>query len=423
MLIDDYQLLAVTNYHLQLLELEVYGITSSQEVAYRGVGAIERGNDSRLSIMIFTSPNQSFEQERAGEADKIEGGRVIKAQLTCKMNARDQLGRWWNDCEIFITEIINEGPKTTLIAEVDRLLLKVSNDAESNNHDVNVEVVTVHKGALPYQITHREPKSFTKSLSFTTPEFNVSIVRGMPCTKIELSHEVAFGRERIGVLFEALSICSGRVISPLLLSWREEEFSCLEVFHGESDSNQLPSILDEVSSFNIENLKRFVNCYLAEFKVAYRETYAAWHRAYLGSAAGLEISSLALCTAIEGVVKYRFTEVAPVTIEVNDELTRLGEILSNGDAPDWIVNSVLLHLEKIRESKPTVKKSLKRFALVYDISGKQLSRWESLRNKIAHFDLLEDSAEENEKLIKDYNICLTIFFKLIARSASFGLSK
>ncbi|MFB8831795.1 hypothetical protein ACE0DR_26775 [Azotobacter sp. CWF10] len=256
-------------------------------------------------------------------------------------------------------------------------------------------------------------------LSFIVPDFSIKVTKDIPCTKITLRHGNVADRTRIKILLEAISICSGRVIAPLLMSWHDNEFSYLEILHGQADQNRLPSILDELSSFQIENFKIFVECYLSTFRVPYGETYAAWHRAYLASSAGIEISSLALCTAIEGVVKYRFTEATPISAEVSDKLEKIDKIISNIEASDWIVKSIQQHLERIRESKPTVKKSLKSFALSHGISGQQISRWESLRNKIAHFDLLDDTPEENEKLLKDYKICLGIFFKLIARSAGY----
>ncbi|MFB8831794.1 hypothetical protein ACE0DR_26770 [Azotobacter sp. CWF10] len=158
MLIDDYRLLAADNYHLQFTEVEIYGITSSQEIKYRGTGAIGRGNDSRLTIMIWTSPNFSFEEERADVARKLREGQVISQQLTCRMNARDQLGRWWSDCEIFVTEITNDESKTILAAEVDTFMLKVPNDAADEGHAGETEIITIHKGPLPFQITQQKEK-------------------------------------------------------------------------------------------------------------------------------------------------------------------------------------------------------------------------------------------------------------------------
>ncbi|MFZ4965897.1 hypothetical protein ACL9RJ_16705 [Pseudomonas sp. Mn2068] len=420
MLIDEYQLLAVDDYHLQFTEVEVYGITSSREIVYRGTGAINRGRDSRLTIMVLTSPNLSFEEERAEVARKLREGQALSEQLTCRMKAKDQLGRWWNECEIFITKITNDESKTTIIAEVDKFVLKVPNGRGDELGESRVEIVTVHNGDLPFQIKQKEGEGFEWDLNFMVSDFSIRITKDMPCTKIALHHESAIDRSRVKILLEAISICSGRVITPLLMSWQDKEHSNLEVFHGEADHNRLPSILDELSIFKIETIKLFVECYLSAFSVPYEETYAAWHRAYLASGSSMEISSLALCTAIEGIVKYRFTEATPISVEVDDELVKVSEIVNKIESTEWIVESILKHLERIRESKPTIGKSLKHFASSHNISSKQIQRWESLRNKITHFDLLDDSPEENEKLLRDYKICLTIFFKLVARSAGYN---
>lgn len=181
MFIDDYRLLAVDNYHLQFTEVEIYGITSSQEVKYRGTGAIHRGDDSRLTITIWTSQNFSFEKERADVARKLREGQVISQQLTCRMNARDQLGRWWRDCEIFVTKITNDESKTIIVAEVDTFVLKVPNDAADEDLTRETEIVTIHNGPLPFKITQQKEKCFVWDLSFIVPDFSIKVTRDVPC--------------------------------------------------------------------------------------------------------------------------------------------------------------------------------------------------------------------------------------------------
>lgn len=423
MLIDEYRLLAADNYHLQFTEVEIFGIFPSEEIMYRGSGAIGRGSDSRLTIMVSTSPNITFEEKRKQATRILREGQVIFQQLSCKMNAKDQLGRWWRDCEIFITELVNKDSKTTIIAELDKFALRLPRSITNHTHNKKIEIITIHKGPLPLNITQQLENTFSWNLSFNIPEFSIEITKDIPFTKITIRHESSVDWTRIKILLEAISICSGRIITPLLMTWHDDKHSHLEILHGQVDNNHLPSILDELPPFKIETFKLFLECYLSSFKYPYGETYAAWHRAYLAAEAGIEISSLALCTAIEGIVKYRFTEATTISVESSNELKEAGKLISEIEAPDWIIKTIQEHLERVLESKPTIRKSLKTFAVSNDISGRQITRWESLRNKIAHFDLLEDTPEENEKLINDYNICLSIFFKLIARSAGYSWGK
>ncbi|MFL1527200.1 hypothetical protein [Pseudomonas sp. O230] len=422
MLIDEYKFLAKNNYHLQFTKIEIYGISSSQEIAYRGTGAISRGVDSRLTITVFTSPNLFFEEERAEVFRKLREGQVISEELTCRMKAKDQLGRWWDVCDIFITNIVNDESLSTVTAEIDTFILKTPNDNADAIGGSRVEIITVHNGDLPLQIKQQEGKNFEWGVNFTASGLSIKITKFISHTKITLHKNGEIDRSQIDILLEAISICSGRVIVPLLMSWQDEEHFNLEVSHGEADENRLPSILDELSAFNIDNFKLFLECYLSEFNSPYGATYAAWHRAYLASGASIEISSLALCTAIEGIVKYRFTEATPVSADIDDKLIKIGEHINTIESEDWIIESILKHLDRIRESKPTIKKSLKHFAQSHNISSKQIQRWESLRNKITHFDLLDDSPKENEKLLNDYKTCLIILFKLVAHSAGCKLT-
>jgi len=419
MLIDEYKFLAKNNYHLQFSEIEIYGISSSQEIAYRGTGVISRGVDSRLTITIFTSPNLLFEKERTEVIRKLREGQVISEELTCRMKAKDQIGRWWDVCEIFITDIVNDESNSTVTAEIDTFILKTPNDNADDVGGSRVEIITTHNGDLPLKIEGREGNSFEWGVNFTSSDFSIKITKLISHTKIALHKNGEIDRSQIDILLEAISICSGRVIVPLLMSWQDEKHFNLKVSHGEADENRLPSILDELSAFNIDNFKLFLECYLSEINTPYGATYAAWHRAYLGSGASIEISSLALCTAIEGIVKYRFTEATPVSADIDQKLIKIGETINTIESEGWIIESILKHLDRIRESKPTIKKSLKLFAQPHNISSKQIQRWESLRNKITHFDLLDDSPKENEKPLNDYKTCLIILFKLVAHSAGY----
>lgn len=421
MLIDEYRLLSADNYHLQFTEVEVYGFGSSQTVAYRGKGAIDRGGDSRLKIMIWSSPNIAFEQERAEIAKNMQQGQVIAEQLSCRLWAKDQLGRVWNDCKIFITDIENDGQNTLIKADVDEFILKTPNDLDDRDQEYKIEIMAIHKGFLPLRmIPGEEGGSWRRELSFEVSDFRIMISKDIPVTKVVLTSKNEIDPLRMQLLFEAISIASGKIFYPLMISWADQQDCFLKICHGQQDQDHLEPLLDVLCEYTIDNLSQFVSCYLSEFTDPYGPTYAAWHRAYLASSAGIEISSLALCTAIEGIVKYRFTYPVPISPEADSQIVNARDSVKEINSPDWIIESMLKHLDRIRESKPTIKKSLKEIAKISEITNKQLARWESLRNKIAHFDLLDDSPKENEKILRDYETCLTIFFKLVAQSAKFS---
>lgn len=423
MLIDDYRLLAVENHYLQLDEVEVYSTISTNEIIYQGKGAISRNSDLRLSIIIWSTPNFLFEEKREDINQELQEEQSVSQYNTCRMNARDQLGRWWSDCEILVTEIRNDTEEAILKAEVVSFVLKMPKDFLHANNEREVEIISIHNGYLPYSVEEKKDKSLVVDLNFTAADIFIKISKDIPCTKILLKYKDLVDRIDVNVLLEVISISSGKVFTPLLMSWGDKEYTYLEILHGETDNHEMLPILEVITPFRIQDFELFVECYLSTFTTPYAETYAAWHRAYLGTNSGIEISSLALCTAIEGIVKYRFTDATPMSVANRDELENAIVKIIDLEAPDWLVEVILKNLERVKEARPTIRKSLKTFSRSNGISNKQLSRWESLRNKIAHFDRIEGSFEENEKLIEDYNICLEIFFKLIARSTGYNWLK
>jgi len=423
MLIDDYRLLAVENHYLQLDEVEVYATISSNEVIYQGKGAISRDSDSRLSIIIWSTPSFLFEEKREDITQEFQEEQSVSQHNTCRMNARDQLGRWWSDCEILVTEISNNAEGAILKAEVVSFVLKMPKDFLHETNEREVEIISIHNGYLPFIFEEKIDKSLIVDLSFSAAGVFIKISKDIPCTKIVLKYKDLVDRINVNVLLEAISISSGKVLTPLLMSWSDKEYTYLEMLHGETDNHEMLPMLEVITPFRIQDFELFVECYLSTFSTPYEETYAAWHRAYLGTNSGVEISSLALCTAIEGIVKYRFTDATPMNSTNRDELENAIVKIMDLEASNWIVEIIIKNLERVKEAKPTIRKSLKIFSQSNGISNKQLSRWESLRNKIAHFDRIGGSFEENEKLIDDYNICLEIFFKLIARSAGYNWFK
>ncbi|WP_438454650.1 hypothetical protein [Vreelandella venusta] len=419
MLIDEYRLLAVENHYIQLDEVEVYATTFSSEIIYQGKGVISRNSDLRLSIVIWSAPTFSFEEKREDISQEFQEDKYVSQYNTCRMNARDQLGRWWSDCEILVTEIRSDTEESILKAEVVSFVLKVPKDFLHTTNEKKVEIISIHNGFLPYSFEKKD-KSLVVDLSFFAANVFIKISKDIPCTKIVLRYKDLVDRIDVNVLLEVISISSGKVFTPLLMSWSDKEYTYLEVLHGETDNHEMLPISEVITPFRIQDFELFVECYLSTFTTPYAETYAAWHRAYLGTNSSIEISSLALCTAIEGIVKYRFTDVTPMSVANRDELENAIVKIIDLEAPDWLEEIILKNLQRVKEARPTIRKSLKNFSRSNGISNKQLLRWESLRNKIAHFDRIEGSFEENEKLIEDYNICLEIFFKLIASSTGYN---
>ena len=234
MIIDEYRLMAADSYHLQFTEVEIFGFLPSREIIYKGVGCISRDSDSRISIMVMTSLNTTFEQERAEATRKLRKGQVISHQLTCMMDAKDQLGRWWRDCEIFITKITNNGSETTIIAELDKFVLRLPKSTAGYTSRNNTEIIAIHNGHLPFKSIQTAKNSHSANLSFSIPGITVEITRDIPCTKITIIHDDAIDLDQIKILLEAISICSGRLITPLLIGRHENEHYHLELLQGAS---------------------------------------------------------------------------------------------------------------------------------------------------------------------------------------------
>lgn len=211
------------------------------------------------------------------------------------------------------------------------------------------------------------------------------------------------------LFIEALSIMTGRFCSVLYSTLYKNNEYALKL-------NSIPSDLSNISTFPLLNIssfgrlfeiQNFLSRYLNFFEKEHDVFFGYWYKINRAWQGGVENAALALCVAVEGVLKNYYKDISLLDQEFIKQTDSAKTLIQQIGLHKEIEQRIISNLGQIKNASPRI--ALRNLVEQGKIAKEFIKAWTVLRNKSAHADILENDRKALQEYLDNFYKVITLF--------------
>ncbi|MHA3053775.1 hypothetical protein E0H77_08395 [Acinetobacter sp. ANC 4633] len=403
-------------FEIDCIMIELTQQTESNPIIYKGAGSLTQKSDGNFYVKLYHAFNDISKEIMPTFGNSISG-KIIGKDAFFSMEALDISGNIWTATDIQVSNNFSI-PATGKVVNSYIKNLKCVTDITSTIDQKASFLFFVISGNFKIPLNKWEDTigggKALNTCQFSIDGKNIEIKDNKNCLFINIEDplgEIDFSyQERF---LEALSIITGKLCPVLLSILHSNNHKILNInsIPNSLSNKPLVSLLKHQSPWDLPNFQDFLYKYLISFHKEYDIFFGYWHKVNRAWQGSLENTALALCVAIEGVVKNYYKEFGLPDDEIILQAKEARDLIKKLDLKERIKNRIMSTLGQINSSN--TKNALYELFKLGKIDKELIEAWVSLRNKAAHADNLNDDMLEIQKYLDDFYKVQNLFNLLL----------
>lgn len=420
--IEQLDQLLSNDFVIDCIQIRLTQQKTDAPIIYCGSGSIFQKPDGRFHLKLYHS-FKDISKENIPNIGNTKPGKLIEEHEYFGMTATDMSGNIWIAKDISLSSSFSIPASGKVIrSSIRRLYCEKERFNKTSNESSTMFLVLPGK----YTIPCNEIETFQNGGSVrNTCSLNVLGIKlkikdrknhlTISAKDLDGKMDLSF-KER---LLEALSIIFGKLCPILYMSFAAKNIltSTLTSIPNSVSNQRITSPIKHDFPSDVGVVNEFIEKYLLSFELEHGVFFGYWHKINRSWQSGIENAALTISTSIEGVTKNYYSEYGLPDDEILQQAEIAKNIIKGLDISPRIKSRVQSSIGQVKNSSP--KNALYNMAAEGKVSKRLVDSWVSLRNKSAHSDNLDESAQELQKYIDDVFRCQNLFNILLLLKIQF----
>lgn len=410
------ELLTSNQFIIDCIQIKLIQQKENDPFVYQGSGSIYQLSDGNFHLKLYHHLSSPL-REPIYNQDNHVPGEIISKEYYYRMEAHDMTGDIWESYDISVQGGFSV-PAIGRVINTKISMLSIKQDRpHANDESSNLYLVSPGKYQIPYNSTEKfQDGGWIRNIC-RVEILGINLEIRDRKTYITISAKDPSGGMNDsfhGKLKEALSIVFGKPIPILLSSFSSGDTNTIVLSSIQNSilkERSLESPIKHTESNDTLHFKEFVEKYIQFFDTENEPFYGYWHKVNRSWQGSLEITALAICTAIEGITKNYYSDFNCPGEEIIKQAEETKKFIKSTTIDSKIKCRLLQSISHIVAPNP--KNALYKLVEDNKLDKKLVDCWKTLRNKSAHADNLKEGKEETQKYLDDVFTCLSLFYLLL----------
>lgn len=383
---------------------------------YSGPGSISQDLDGSLNLKMYCKYKYAH-KELSTIFNNITPGKILGKEYYYSLSASDMYGNKWTAKNISINGNIYLPTSARVIEAKIRSIVNIEEEATGSDK-TRSRVYILVKGSYDFPFNKKENLP-GGGWAYNTTEINNDRHNITITTKDSYSNinvDLPYKTFKDGlpyVLLESLSILTGKYMMPTVISCTHNNKITTTIFSEQYKLKdiRITSFLRHIGSRNIKAFQEFIEKYLDVFPKQNSDYFKFWLKIAIDYKFGIKNAALAVCVAIEGILKKYFVKNGFPDKEFKKQANEAIIILENLEISDRVKGRLGESIKLALNSNP--KTALMNLSKKGLFDKKLVNIWVKLRNTSVHPSSYEDLHDEYQKYIYNTYACLQLFYCLM----------
>lgn len=417
--------LVVSRYKIECIQIELSPKERDDGVKLAGPGSIRQNDDGEIVVKFYHSfedDNELYETWKAATGES-HPGEIMPKDLYFSMEAIDMEGTIWKADDILVQGHFSTQVNGVIVESSIRNISSVKERASGLDHAKSfLRTIIPGSHVLPCneweEMTNKKTRSKCR-VQCSGVEIILMIRDNFVI--IEVNGQSATVEESLVIrLSEALSIIQGKLCHVLYSSYCGGEVctTTISSINRKEPNDPIASPIKHRDPLDHASFQTFLQCYLEATSKPHDVFYEYWHRINRSWQGGLEIAALTVTTAVEGIIKDRFSDYIKPDTDFQEQAESAKEAIQAVEIGDRIREYISSSLGNACKGSP--KNALRYLENKGIIDKSLIKSWNILRNKATHADSLEFNELELQKYLDLAFSCHHLFNILLLISIDFS---
>lgn len=411
--IETIEKLVSNKFEIDCIDICLTQKTDNEPIIYTGPGTIYQDNRGILQLKLY-SKISDIRKEISFNLKYHAPGKIIAKDNYFTLNATDMTGMEWIADNVWVYSDVS-------LPTNGQIIKSTLGNIETNKNGLNNEkcsfiIIVPGKYEIPCNEKEDLPGGgwrLNKSV-FSVNNINYEFKYADNYLSISaVSEDNHLNIDTHIRLREALSIIMGLFIQPIIVKHTQHDRSVLKII-SKSDSyanKKLPPPFKHSTPDDMKAFSCFIGKYMANIDASFSDLFGFWHKISSAWQADIGNSSLSLAVAIEGITRSYFAKHGLPDDEIIQQADEAKQILNDINLGDRIKKRLLSSIGNLSNTSPKI--ALNKMVNNGILSKTMADKWERLRNKSVHPDILNEPSKVFQEHIDEIYICIALFYRLL----------